>query len=115
MAITVTLDSNGMVNIDPVTQTKKRNGKRDHKISWKQGSDTEPFRFICLYFDSDDAPISDIEINKTEITCKDMIKKNSGTHNWNYVVTVMDPDGHIFSSGSSIDAAGGRGVIRNEN
>jgi hypothetical protein len=37
MAITVTLDAAGNVQLDPLEEVKTRNGKTKHSVSWKRG------------------------------------------------------------------------------
>lgn len=115
MSIKVTLESDGVVTLDPLTLGKKRKGKTEHKITWEKGSGGESFRFISVHFEDSKAPFSDIKINPNKVTCKDKIKKKSGTHTWDYVVTVEGSDGkHHSSNKTGPSAEGGRGVIRNE-
>jgi hypothetical protein len=114
MAITVTLDAAGTVQLDPPTETKKRNGKTKHTVTWKRGTGQD-FVLIGVNIDAPDGVFDTPRIKDKTITVVDNIKKGSGTQDYPYTLYVRTPDGRVHASaGPGPELESGRGVIRNE-
>jgi hypothetical protein len=114
MAITVTLDDAGTVQLQPPTEIKKRNGKTKHTVTWKRGKGQD-FVLIGVNIDAPDGVFETPKIKDKTITVVDNIKKGSATVDYTYTLFVRTPDGKVHSSdGPSPELESGRGVIRNE-
>ena len=114
MAITVTLDAAGTVQLQPPTEIKKRNGKTKHTVTWKRGKGQD-FVLIGVNIDAPDGVFETPKIKDKTITVVDNIKKGSGTVDYTYTLFVRTPDGKVHSSGGpGSELESGRGVIRNE-
>jgi hypothetical protein len=114
MSITVTLDAAGIVQLDPETETKKRNGKTKHTVTWKRGKG-EDFVLIGVNIDDPDKVFETPKIKDKTITVVDNIRKGSDPADYPYRLYVRTPDGRVHSSARpGPDLESGRGVIRNE-
>jgi hypothetical protein len=114
MAITVTLDAAGNLQLDPLEEIKKRDGKTKHSVNWKRGKQQD-FVFVGVNIDAPEGVFDTPKIKDKTITVTDYIKKGSGTVDYPYEIYVRTPDGRVHSSGNAgPELEGGRGVIRNQ-
>lgn len=114
MAIIVTLDTAGTVQLQPPTEIKKRNGKTKHTVTWKRGKGQE-FVLVGVNIDDPDGVFETPKIKDKTITVVDNIKKGSATADYTYTLHVRTPDGKVHPSrGPGPELESGRGVIRNE-
>ncbi len=114
MAITVTLDGAGNVQLTPPEEIKKRNGKTKHSVNWKRGKQQD-FVFVGVNIEAPEGVFGTPEIEDKSITVINHIRKNSGTVDYPYRVHVGTPDGRVHSSGGEgPQLESGRGVIRNQ-
>jgi hypothetical protein len=115
MAITVTLDAAGNVQLDPVEEIKQRNGKTKHSVSWKRGK-KQDFVFVGVNIEAPEGVFGTPDIKAKTITVTDHIRKGSAAVDYPYRVHVRTPDGRVHSSGGGEgpELESGRGVIRNQ-
>jgi len=67
----------------------------------------------CIHFDDPAAPIEVKDFKPEDKKVKDTIKKDSGSKECYYYICLKNVDGKRTCNDDSIEAGGGRGVIRN--
>jgi hypothetical protein len=114
MTITVTLDADGAVCVDPLVKVKQRDGTTAHTVTWRRGKDQD-FEFVAAHIDGGGDVFSQKSNNGGVLVYSDSIAKDSGKIDYPYTVTVKTPDGKTHTGpkpGPKLE--GGRAVIRNE-